>query len=102
MIRAEQALHEILSIGIDEEPEEVLMRKARVLIDKFKADSSAYHRGLASTDDTRLHVTSDLAKLRDAVDREIDRRVDEDLADKICDLLEHLSNDLHKETSTSQ
>ena len=102
MIRAEQALHEILSIAIDEEPEQVLMLKARVLIDNFKAGSSAYHRGSASTDDIRLHVTSDLAKLRDAVDREIDRRVNEDLADTICDLLEHLSNYLHEETGTSQ
>jgi len=102
MIRAEQALHEILSIGIDEEPEEVLMLKAQALIEKFKADCTAHHRRLASADDALLRVEGDLAKLRDAVDREIDRRVDEDLTDTVCDLLEHLSNYLHAQIDASE
>jgi hypothetical protein len=97
MIRVQQALHEILLIGIDEEPQEVLVLKARTLIEKFKADLSAAHQGLVSTDVKRLVVARELAKLRDAVDLEIDRRVDEDLADNVCDLLEHLSSYLHAE-----
>jgi hypothetical protein len=36
--------------------------------------------------------------LRDVVDQEIDRRVDEDLVDTVCDLLEHLSSYLSEET----
>jgi hypothetical protein len=102
MIRAEQALHEILSIGIDEEPEEVLMLKARALVEKFKADCTAYHRRSTSAEDALLRVQSDLAKLRDAVDREIDRRVDEDLTDTVCDLLEHLSDHLYAESGASE
>jgi hypothetical protein len=102
MIRAEQALHEIVSIGIDEQPEEVLMLKAQALIEKYKADCTAHHRLSASADDLLLRVESDLTKLRDAVDREIDRRVDEDLTDTVCDLLEHLSNYLHEETGASE
>ena len=97
MIRAQQALHQILLIGIDEEPQEVLLLKARILVEKFKADLSAAHQGMASTDFNRLLVSRELAKLRDAVDLEIDRRVDEDLADTVCDLLEHLSGYLHAE-----
>jgi hypothetical protein len=97
MIRAQQALHQILLIGIDEEPQEVLLLKARILVEKFKADLSAAHQGVASTDFNRLLVSRELAKLRDAVDLEIDRRVDEDLADTVCDLLEHLSGFLHAE-----
>lgn len=91
MIRAQQALHEILLIGIDEEPQETLMQRARAIVEKFKADASA----------CRLHVAGELAKLRDVVDREIDRRVDEDLVDNACDLLERLSSHLHAETSAS-
>src|SRR5450631_4143357 len=100
IIKAEQALDEILLIGIDEQPEEVLMLKARALVEKFKADLLAAHHGLTSTETYRLHVADELAKLRDAVDQEIDRRVDEDLADTVCDLLEHLSDHLHAETRT--
>jgi hypothetical protein len=97
MIQAQQALHEILLIGIDEEPQEVLILKARTIVEKFKANISASHQDVGSTDDKRLHVASELAKLCDAVDIEIDRRVDEDLADSVCDLLEHLSGYLHAE-----
>ncbi|MGO9512852.1 MAG: DUF2934 domain-containing protein [Steroidobacteraceae bacterium] len=88
-------------MGIDPEPREVLMLKARALIEKLKAESAALHQQSASPDQIRLHVTNDLAKLRDAVDREIDRRVDEDLADNVCDLLEHLSGYLYAETGVS-
>jgi len=102
MIRAEEALHEILSIGIDEEPEDILMLRARALIEKFKADCMAYHRQVTSADDALLQVDSDLAKLRNIVDREIDRRLDEDLTDTVSDLLEHLSTYLHAETGTSE
>jgi hypothetical protein len=97
MIRAQQALHQILLIGIDEEPQEVLVLKARTIVERFKADISAGHLGVTSTDDKRLHVAGEVAKLRDAVDLEIDRRVDEDLADNVCDLLEQLSVYLHAE-----
>jgi hypothetical protein len=97
MIRAQQALHQILLIGIGEEPQEVLMLKARTIVERFKADISAGHQAVTSTDDKRLRVASEVAKLRDAVDLEIDRRVDEDLADSVCDLLEHLSVYLHAE-----
>jgi len=101
MIRIEQALHEICLMGIDPEPQEVLMLKAQALIEKFKAESAAFHQQSASLDEIPLHVTNDLARLRDAVDREIDRRVDEDLADNVCDLLEHLSGYLYAETGVS-
>ena len=104
MDRAEQALHEILSLGIDEQAPEVLMLRARALIETFKANAGC-QEGLASGDDRPCHMASDLAKLRDAVDGEIDRRVDEDLADGVCDLLEHLSEYLHAEgglTDTGQ
>ena len=95
MIRAQQALHQILLIGIDEEPQEILVLKARTIIEKFKADISASHRGDSCADDKRFHIASEVTKLRDAVDLEIDRRVDEDLVDSVCDLLEHLSCYLH-------
>jgi hypothetical protein len=101
MIGAQQALHEILLIGLDEEPQDVLLLKARAFIEKFKANLSASHQESASSDDKRLHVARSLEHLRDAVDREIDRRVDEDLADTVCDLLEHLSDILHAETTAS-
>ena len=98
MIRAEQALDEILLVVIDEEePQEVLRLNAEALIEKFKADTSAYHQALVNTDDI---VANELAKLRDALDREIERRVD-DIADNVCDLLEHLSDYLRAEASTS-
>jgi hypothetical protein len=100
MIRVEKILHEILSIGLDEEPPEALLLKARDLIEKFKVESTAFHQ-LAAPSDATLHVARDLEKLRDLVDREIDRRLDEDLADTVCDLLEHLSNTLHAETGTT-
>lgn len=87
-------------IGIDEQPEGVLLLKARALVEKFKADLSAFHHGMTSTDAYRLHLSSELAKLRDVVDQEIDRRVNEDLTDTVCDLLEHLSDHLHAETRT--
>jgi hypothetical protein len=64
MIRAQQALHQILLIGIDEEPQEALLLKARILVEKFKADLSAAHQGVASTDFNRLLVSRELAKLR--------------------------------------
>jgi len=86
MIRAEQALHEIVSIGIDEQPEEVLMLKAQALIEKYKADCTAHHRRSAPAEDLLLRVQSDLTKLRDTV----------------CDLLEHLSTYLHEETGASE
>jgi hypothetical protein len=57
---------------------------------------------LTSAEDALLLVESDLAKLRDAVDREIDRRIDEDLTDTVCDLLEHLSNHLNAESGASE
>lgn len=97
-MRAQQALHQILLIGIDEEPQEVLVLKARTIVERFKADLSAGHLGVTYTGDKGSHVAIELAKLRDAVDLEIDRRVDEDLADNVCDLLEHLSGYLHTET----
>jgi len=97
MIRARQALDEILLIGLDEDPQEVLVLKARTIIEKFKADLLAADQGVASTDVKRLVVARELAKLRDAVDLEIDRRVDEDLADNTCDLLENLYDYLHAE-----
>jgi RNA processing factor Prp31 len=83
MIRADQALDEILLVVIDgEEPQEVLRLNAEALIEKFKADTSAFHQALANTGDI---VANELAKLRDALDREIERRVD-DVADNVCDL----------------
>ncbi len=100
MSRIEQTLHEILLMGIDPEPHEVLMLKARAAIEKFKADSAAFHQRAGSRE-ADLHVAGDLARLRDAVDREIDRRVDEDLADNVCDLLEHLAGHLYAETGAS-
>ncbi|MGO9426988.1 MAG: hypothetical protein ACLQAR_09380 [Steroidobacteraceae bacterium] len=100
MSRVEQTLHEILLMGIDPEPHEVLMLKARAVIEKFKVDSAAFHQR-AGCADADLHVASDLAQLRDAVDREIDRRVDEDLADNACDLLEHLAGHLRAEAGAS-
>lgn len=102
MIRAQQALAEILLIGLDEEPQEVLTLKARSLIEKFKAASAADHHASGSTEDKRSYVASELEKLRDIVDQEIDRRVDEDLLDTVCDLLEHLSDYLHGETGDVQ
>jgi len=98
MVRAQQALHEILLIGIEEEPEEVLMLKARALIERFKAASAAAHREMGLAGDPEAHLAAELARLRDAVDREIDRRLDEDITDSVCDLLEHLSDHLHAET----
>ncbi len=100
MSRVEQALHEILLMGIDSEPQEVLMLKARAVIEKFKADSATFHQR-AGFPDTGFRVAGDLLQLRDAVDREIDRRVDEDLADNVCDLLEHLAGHLRTETGAS-
>ncbi len=100
MSRVEQALHEILLMGIDPEPQEVLMLKARAVIEKFKADSTAFHQR-AGFPDADVHVAGDLEQLRDAVDREIDRRVDEDLVDNACDLLEHLAGHLRMETGAS-
>jgi hypothetical protein len=102
MIRAQQALAEILLIGIDEEPQEVLMLKAQALIEKVKAALCADHHAAAGTEDQRSYIACELAKLRDAVDQEIDRRVDEDLVDTVCDLLEHLSSYLHEETGDFQ
>jgi hypothetical protein len=101
MIRAQQVLHEILLMGIDEEPQEVRELKARALIEKFKADSSGMHQGLAATHHGNLHVANELRNLRDAVDREIDRRVDEDLIDHVYDLLEPLSDYLYAETGAA-
>ena len=98
MIRAEQTLHQILAMGVEEESQEVLMLKARALIEKYKAAASAHHQALSSHDERRAHLAVDLVKLRDVVDREIDRRCDRDLADNLCDLLEHLSDYLHAET----
>ena len=100
MSRVEQTLHEILLVGIDPEPQEVLMLKARAVIEKFKADSAAFHQQ-AGFPDADFHVASELTQLRDAVDREIDRRVDEDLADNVCDLLEHLAGHLRAQTGES-
>jgi Asp/Glu/hydantoin racemase len=100
IIKARQALDEILVIGIDEQPEEILILKAQAIVEKFKADLSALHPGLTSTEAYRLHIEGELAKLRDVVDQEIERRVDEDLTDTVCDLLEHLSDHLHAETRT--
>ena len=98
MIRADQALDEILLVVIDEEePQEVLRLNAEALIEKFKADTSAFHQALANTGDI---VANELAKLRDALDREIERRVD-DVADNVCDLLEHLSAYLRAAAGTS-
>jgi hypothetical protein len=97
MIRVEQALHEILSMSIGEESQQVLMLKARALVEKFKAESAAHHQRFTAGDERLAKMAEDLVRLRDAVDREIDRRVDEDLADNICDLLEHLSDHLHAE-----
>jgi hypothetical protein len=102
MVRAQQALAEILLVGLDEEPQEVLMLKARTLIEKFKAASAADHHAGAGTVDQRSYIACELTKLRDAVDQEIDRRVDEDLVDTVCDLLEHLSCYLHEETGDFQ
>jgi hypothetical protein len=65
MIRAEQALDEILLVVIDEaEPQEVLRLSAEALIEKFKAETSASHQALTNADDM---VANDLAKLRDAL-----------------------------------
>jgi len=100
MIRVEKVLHEILSMGLDAEPPQVLIQRARDLIEKFKTDSAAFHAQLAASNDAVLHVANDLLKLRDAVDQEIDRRLDADLADTVCDLLEHLSNSLHAEAGS--
>jgi len=100
MIRVEKILHEILSIGLDEQPPQALMLKARDLIENFKAESTVFHQ-LAAPRDAAVHVARDLAKLRDVVDLEIDRRLDEDLADTVCDLLEHVSNNLHAETGST-
>ena len=98
MIRADQALDEILLVVIDEEePQEVLRLNAEALIEKFKADTSASYQALANTD---VFVANELAKLRDALDREIERRVD-DVADNVCDLLEHLSDYLRAAAGTS-
>src|ERR1035438_4472648 len=98
MIMAEQALDEILLVVIDEEePQEVLRLNAEALIEKFKADTSGFHQAFANSEDI---VANELAKLRDALDREIERRVD-DVADNVCDLLEHLSDYLHAEAGTS-
>ena len=97
MIRAEQALDEILLIVIDEdEPREILRLNAEALIEKFKAHTSAYHAALANADDI---VANELANLRDALDREIERRID-DVAGDVCDLLEHLSDYLRAEAGT--
>ena len=99
---AQEALKKILLIGIDDEPQEVLVLKARTVIAKFWADLSAAYQGVASVDVKRLVLAREFAKLRDAVDLEIDRRVDEDLADNVCDLLEELSGYLHAEIGDPQ
>ncbi len=101
MFRAEQALEQFLTIGLSEEPEEILRQKAQALIEQFKADSGAHHRAMNLVEDAGLLVAHDLEKLRVVVDRELDRRLDQDLADQVCDLLEHLSGCLHAETDRS-
>jgi len=95
MFRAEQTLQQILMIGISEEPEEALTQRARALIEQFRVDSFAHHQAMALAEDTALLVASDLEKLRDVVDKELDRRLDLDLEDQVCDLLEQLSEFLH-------
>jgi len=102
MFRAEQALQQILTLGISEEPEEALMQRARALIEQFRVDSFAHHRAMTLVEDTALLVASDLEKLRDVVDKELDRRLDLDLEDQVCDLLEQLSVDLHAQTDRSE
>ncbi len=102
MLRAEQALQQILRMGIDEESEEALVQRSRALIEQFRVDSFAHHQAMALVDDTALLVASDLEKLRDVVDKELDRRLDLDLEDQVCDLLELLSADLHAQTDRSE
>jgi len=78
------------------------MLKARAIIGKYKAHCSAFHRRSAPAGDALAHVAQDLEKLRNLVDRELDRRLDADLVDNVCDLLEHLSDYLHAEAGTSR
>lgn len=98
MIRAEQALQQILRMGINEASEEALMQRSRALIEQFRVDSLAHHQAMALVDDAALLVANDLEKLCDLVDKELDRRLDLDLEDQVCDLLELLSADLHAQT----
>ena len=102
MFRPEQALQQILRMGIDEEPEEALMQRAQALIEQFRVDSFAHHEAMTLAQDTALLVANDLEKLRDVVDQELDRRLDLDLEDQVCDLLEQLSAYLHALTDRAE
>ena len=92
MIRAEQALRQILTMSISEESEEALMPRARALIEQFETDSLAYHQAMSSRRETKRSswratskncATSSIASWI-AVLIWISRI-------KSCDLLEHLS-----------
>jgi hypothetical protein len=100
MITARTTLHDILLNGTCAASIDASALEARAIVDRFKAETVMRKSQSPPANSLRGEMLRELADLRDAVDHEVDRRIDADITDNVCDLLEQLSIILHEETST--
>ena len=84
-----------MSIGADSP--QVHMLRARALIEQFKERAILHHGTAGPPERAGAALTAEMAQLCELIDREVDRRLDGDITDATCDLLEHLSEQLHGE-----
>ena len=98
LTRSAETLREILLIGGLKEPEEERLKKVMRCIEQHRAESDRCHTENGSQD-VPGRVRSDLATLRDAVQREIHRRTRIELQDPAAYFLEPVLDKLHEMTA---
>src|ERR1700691_4519094 len=94
-----QALQDVLAIGELPIPERARLIQVRDRIAQYRAEAAAFHRSMDAADsDLSFLVQTDLARLRDAVDREIEQRGRIEIDGQPTRFLERVTDYLHDVT----
>jgi|HubBroStandDraft_1064217.scaffolds.fasta_scaffold964214_1 hypothetical protein len=101
--RSDLALRDLLAIGALNISENARMARAKESIASYQADAEAFHRAIDGVgSDLPFLVQTDVARLRDAVDREVAHRASRKIDDEPTRFLERITDYLHEATVVGQ
>jgi len=101
--KSDIALRDLLAIGALNISENARMARAKELIASYQADAEAFHRAIDGIgSDLPFLVQTAVARLRDAVDREVAHRASRKIDDEPTRFLERITDYLHEATVVGQ
>jgi hypothetical protein len=101
--KSDIALRDLLAIGALNISENARMARAKERIASYQADAEAFHRAIDGIgSDLPFLVQTAVARLRDAVDREVAHRASRKIDDEPTRFLERITDYLHEATVVGQ